>query len=430
MHRYILLLLIFIVALAACSPMAAAPSPQALPETQSPAPATDQPQATVEPPVASVEPPVVTEEPSSPIETSAPPARQDTIAYVGQDGNLWMVDLQDLVAPVAITQDAIPWPSDGSQAETIINYCCSAWSFDGKYLAFQREQGTLGNDRGYTFTYDLMLYEFDTGSVRTLLENQQTSGFAWSPVDSLLAYALPVDMGYFTARGQVDASLAKGIWAVDVEGGVPFEVVRPEKGLHLVNPVWSPDGRFIGFEEVLYMEGRGDFGYYDLRDAYIGSGEPLGNYAWTPDGETLVYDTQTYVANGTERIFQRPRLGGEPQPVSPEYEPGYSHQPAVSPQGDRVAYLAEVDGVETGRFTLFVVPLSGEAGDPALLGRPQELGRFEQQAFDLAWSPDGAYVYLVAGPYPDQGVVVIHVDSGETLTVAPGMYPAWRPAAP
>ena len=59
-----------------------------------------------------------------------------------------------------------------------------------------------------------------------------------------------MEMDYFLTRGQPDAALATGIRAIDMDSEETLELVTPERGYALYGPDWSPDGRFLAFEEI------------------------------------------------------------------------------------------------------------------------------------------------------------------------------------
>ena len=53
------------------------------------------------------------------------------------------------------------------------------------------------------------------------------------------------------------------LFLVDAATGARFALTTdasPQR--QYLQPVWSPDGFFLGFDEVLYMEGRGNFAYH------------------------------------------------------------------------------------------------------------------------------------------------------------------------
>jgi len=172
-------------------------------------------------------------------------------------------------------------------------------------------------------------------------------------------------------------------------------LVEPEKGFTLILPSWSPDGSLLSFDELLYMEGRNPFAYYDFAaQQYVSWDEPLGNYDWSPDGSQLVYDRLTYSPQGTERIYTRPRLEGAEELVSTELEQGYTFYPVYSPDGRQIAYLINRGGPESVQHTLVVQDLA--------TGELRELGSYESIWY-VEWSADGNALLFSAGPHPALG---------------------------
>jgi hypothetical protein len=376
------------------TPTRAAPSPTvAAPEdSPEPSPTPVQPAATAEP-------------------TPAPELEPLRIAYTGPGDNLWLVD------PVSgeqepLTQDAAS-PSPDSSGDAI-QYCCAQWTTDRNLLGYRRDVGTPVSD-GYRYRFELWVYDALKREHRLILEDQSIIGFAWKPLSHLLAYGLQVDMGYFATSGGVSKELAEGIWAVDADGGEPFELVPPDGGYWLVNPEFSRDGRFLSFEEVIYLEGRGNFAYYDFEaQEYLAWGRGIGNYDWSPEGQEIVYDNMLYLPTGTETIFASDRLGEGEREVTPPLESGYTFNPTFSPRGDQIVYLAEEGGFETSLYTLYVQPYPE--------GESQSLGVFEQ-VLNLAWLPDGSGLVFSAGPWGSQQVLRVAYPGGEVTTLADGSQP-------
>ena len=61
-----------------------------------------------------------------------------------------------------------------------------------------------------------------------------------------------------------------------MDSGESSELVKAERGVALYTPIWSPDGRYLGFDELVYMEGRGPFAYYDFEGGqYVAWRTPL-----------------------------------------------------------------------------------------------------------------------------------------------------------
>jgi len=203
----------------------------------------------------------------------------------------------------------------------------------------------------------------------------------------------------------------------NADTGETSELVKPDHGLSLYAPVWSPDGRFLSFDEVLYMEGKGPFSYYDFAAGeYIAMEQSFGLYSWSPDGETLAFDNMTYVPNGEEYIQIRSRQDGSVSDFSTNFDPGFALMPAFSPQGDRVAYFAQlIDPFEDSPlYTLFVQPFpQGEAVN---------LGEYDNVYF-INWSPDGNHIAFHHGMYGNQVITDVNLKTGEKVEFL-GMQPS------
>jgi hypothetical protein len=340
-----------------------------------------------------------------------------TLVYSGPDGNLWVRDAQS-GEPRQITQDAAR-PTFGqagvTQPAQVVDYYFAALSSDGRMLAYRRDVGTPAAS-GLSYTFGLWATDLTTGESRQLLDRIPV-GFAWKPGTHILAYAPSAGEGYFATRGQVNASLAQGVWSIDVDqaGAEPTELIQPERGYTLGAPVWSPDGRFLAFDEVNMYEGKGMFAYYDFEAAkYMTWDEAIGQYAWSPDGARIAYDRMTYTATGEERIYLRPRLEGQEQQFSPATLQGHAFNPRIAPQGDRIAYLVAKDGPDTQRYSLMVQPMDG--------GEAQELGIFEG-GWGLDWTPDGSGLVLCTGPFEAAQIILVNVSDGVKTVLAYGRDP-------
>jgi hypothetical protein len=332
-----------------------------------------------------------------------------TIAYIGMDGNLWVIEGGS--APRQITQDGTPPETNSAQPAPIVSYDFPKISSDGRYVAVRRDAGTPV-ESGMQYEFGLWVHDLAGGEAR-LVYDQNPAGFDWKPGSHLLAYGMGVEEGYFMNRGgQPDPSLATGIGSIDIDTGATGELVKSERGLALYMPLWSPDGRYLSFDELLYYEGRGPFAYYDFEtQQYTSWEEPIGTYDWSPDSSRIAYDRLTYATTGEERIFVRPLQAGEEQQISPDLPGGYAFYPVFSPHGDRIAYLATQNGPETSTFNLQIQDLAS--------GETRELGLFES-VWDLEWTPDGEHLIFSAGPYESRQVLQVSAADGTVTVLAQG----------
>jgi Tol biopolymer transport system component len=128
----------------------------------------------------------------------------------------------------------------------------------------------------------------------------------------------------------------------------------------------------------------------------------------TPDGKTLIF-------NMLGHLFRLPIQGGGAEQLT--FGPYYDADPAISPDGKRVAFVSDRDGSESNVFILDldskqVLPLTKEAR----VGRP-------------AWSPDGKVIvylsYEPRNPRSTRAIVRrISLTGGEavTLRASPGRF--------
>jgi Tol biopolymer transport system component len=332
------------------------------------------------------------------------------MAYIGANGNVWLLDLPE-GTPRQITGDSMPQTEGGGY----INYNEPRLSSDGLYLAYRRSVGTPISE-GMQVEFGLWISDLEKGE-STLMYDKNPSGFNWQPGTHLLAYIPELEREYFNVRNErPDANYAKGIMGYDANEGTTVELVAPERGYTLYSPVWSLDGRFLSFDEILYMEGRGLFAYYDFTTGqYIAWNEPVGNYSWSPDGEHLAFDTLTYIATGEERIYTREREGTAILPFSFEPDSGYVIQPSFSPQGNRIAYLAKLSEGENQLFTLIVQDYpSGDA---------YQLGVFEN-VYAFNWSPDGNRLGFSFGRWGEQQIALVNLLDESSTILTSGMQPS------
>ena len=96
---------------------------------------------------------------------------------------------------------------------------------------------------------------------------------------------------------------------------------------------------------------------------------------------------------------------------------GYHASPALSPQGDRVAYVAARGGL----FDVFVAPTVG-GGEPAKLLDGQDNPSFEGLRIlspGLSWSPDGRRLAVAVTSGADEAVALVDVEAGDVEWLRP-----------
>jgi len=345
---------------------------------------------------------------TEPTATAIPEDPIPTMVYVDLDGNLWVLEA-DSETPYQITFDANPMGND----DVAIEYSSPQLSTDGTLLAYRQDVG-IPHAEGYDFTTGTWVLDLITGEQTQVLEGY-SAGFTWKPGTHLLAYGTAAEINYFVNRGEPDPALAQGIRAIDLDSGETRMLVATERDYTLSGPNWSPDGRFLAFEEVIIMEGSGQFAYYDFENQeYVPWDEAIGRVSWSPDGSLLTYSRQVYTPTGDERLYLRPRQGSE-QLLGPDYDgPAYATSPIFSPDGDRIAYLLYLDGPETQNATIMLLDLDGS--------EPKPLGEFEG-VWELAWVPDGSQVVFTAGPWETPQIIALNIEDGSQTTLVEGRYP-------
>lgn len=350
-------------------------------------------------------------------EARAGGAEPQWIALVGLDGNLWLVDALS-GEKKAITQDGTP-QAGTSTPKRRTYYCCSSWSSDGKLLAF-RSILQVDTDGQTQWSFSIGVYDVERAEAKVMRQDVQVSSLAFRPGTHLLAYDEVLDPGYFV-NGQPDAGQAHGISGLDADTGETRELVRPEHGLWLFEPHWSPDGNLLGFTEQTRFEDPIPFALYDFRNkVYSAWNQVIGSYAFAPDSRRIAYDRLSNGGfAGNERIWVSDVWGKDEQAFSPDATP-MAFGPAWSRRGDLLAYKLGEPANSPGHVgNLLVV-------QPAVGGEARRLGSFGYMG-PLAWSPDGTRVAFSSGPYDRQLITVVSVADGSVEYLGNGYDPAWQP---
>lgn len=413
MKRIVFILLIAMLALSGCNLMK-----RVIVSSEGKAPTPVEEVIEAETPIVPTDTAAPTETPTQEVLPTETPA-SSLLAYIALDGNIHLKDLAT-GEDTALTEDST---LTNLEAAFEVNYYNLQWSSDGKMLAYQRMTGEK-HAEGINYTFNLWVYNREINYADELLGNVMTAGFAWRPGTHQLTFAYSADPNYFTSRAELDSTKATGIWSIDMDvPAAPVEIVAPEGGYTLVNPKWSADGRIVSFEELFAMEGTGYFAYTDMTTGeYVRREQQVGGYDLAPDGSGLVFDTQTYIASGMERIWRVNLDWTGAQRISPHYGEGYAYYPRLSPDGQQVAYFKALNlpgDPDMGQNELFIQPVV-ETNEPTSLG-------MVTTPVTLEWSPDGQSLIVSTYSSDLREILQISTADGAVVKLADGSYPAVQP---
>lgn len=179
----------------------------------------------------------------------------------GGTDSVWIDDL-DGAPPRLITSDGrstggVAWSPDGTRIAIVrrpslgeqlfihdvesgaatrvdgwTGHAAPRWSPDGVWLAWPDHRGGSFRDGR------LRVVSVDGAIKRELGAGNLIGSVAWSPDSRSIAYVADLGVVSFT-------STSRFLYLVDVEGGVPERLT--ERGTDPLQPVWSPDGRWIAY---------------------------------------------------------------------------------------------------------------------------------------------------------------------------------------
>lgn len=321
------------------------------------------------------------------------------IAYVATDGNLWVLRQGENI-PFPMTSDANP--------ERV--YLSPRWSPDGSLLAFCRQDGGENGKSGLYFVRTGEWQPFPLAQ-DIYCQDWLEGSFTWSPDGRQIVYARN-----FVFNPQAGGALWEsyyGLWSVDLLTNETVEFLPASNGNPLVHPQWSPDGKWLKYYEVAYIEGLGVLHTWEVGTGKLVNWVDLGAdifpgfSSWASDGTRIIFDVVSYTGFPGAGIYQANPDGSDIQLIFSRSN-RVATKPSLSPRRDRVAFLLSEYGQATN--TLVVTDLAGESA--------QEIVSSEAGLAGLDWSPAGSQLLFALPSGEAADLVVFNVDTGDQTVIA------------
>jgi Tol biopolymer transport system component len=193
--------------------------------------------------------------------------------------------------------------------------------------------------------------------------------------------------------------------------------------------VAAPSGGLVAWvsndrgERNIWVAGPPEYRGRPLTTYRDDTGQEIGSLVWTPDARAIVY----VVGGNASRQGEHPNPMSSPEPVEQAIwmvslergEPwriGQGNAPAVSPAGDRVAWI--------NRGQAWWSPLDGEPEPEPAFGARGQIG-------SLRWSPDGSKLAFVSSRGGHSFVGVFEVAGRGLRYLDPSVdhdgHPVWSP---
>lgn len=223
---------------------------------------------------------------------------------------------------------------------------------------------------GQTQRGELNVYDSGSGEFRPYLNGISAGSIGFSRDGQWVAYV----------------THPQGIlWRSRIDGSERLQLTFPPKG-PVLNPVWSPDGRFIAFTEwtpphnTIYLVSADGGSVLPLVSGDFNPADPT----WSPDGKSIVYGGPS-IWGGTETEVRVLNLDTMQSNTVPGSQGLFS--PRWSPDGRYVAASS------SDMARLFLYSFQGDRWKQIILPASLRSGQIECEA----WSHDGRYLFFAMG---------------------------------
>ena len=187
---------------------------------------------------------------------------------------------------------------------------------------------------------------------------------------------------------------ARNVWIIDFATGAATQLTFNQG---ILNPVWSPDGRFVAYHSgnSIVRKPANGAGPEEVLLRTTSLAIPK---SWSPDGRTIAYDQVTSL-NGA-KLFALP-LNGDRKPWALANASGNADQGQFSPDGHWVAYTSN----ETGQSEIYVIPFPpNPSGGKWMVSRGGGV--------QARWRRDGKELFYIS---PDWKMMAVDVSTSPTF---------------